>query len=107
MQQAKEDKILNSLRDIERVTQETKIIAVTTNAMAYQNGEKLERIEGKLKGINGQLVKAEDTAKEITSFWYYLKKKVKGVFGIKRNYFTNTTDAQILPKEGINRIEER
>ena len=31
--------------------------------------------------INGDLKKAEKNAKEITSFWYYLKQKVKGAFG--------------------------
>jgi hypothetical protein len=34
-----------------------------------------------LVDINGDLKKAEKNAKEITSFWYYLKQKVKGVFG--------------------------
>lgn len=42
-------------------------------------------INQKLNKINQTLDRSEDTAKEITSFWYYLKNKVKRVLGIKKD----------------------
>ncbi len=63
------------------MSEKGKEIAINTNVKMYQNGEKIDRIHDKLVDINSDLKKAEKNAKEITSFWYYLKQKVKGAFG--------------------------
>lgn len=60
-------------------------IAIVTNEAAYDNGKKLERITDKVNTINGKLNTAEKSAKEITSFWYYVKTRVKKAFGMNGN----------------------
>ena len=60
-------------------------MAISTNVELHSNGEKLGRINDHLGEINGDLNKAEHSAKEITSFWYYLKNKVKRMVGFSQN----------------------
>ncbi len=80
------------------MSQKGKEIAINTNAQLFQNGEKIDRIHDKLVDINGDLKKAEKNAKEITSFWYYLKQKVKGVFGGNKQE-QKVDKVQSIPKQ--------
>ena len=68
-------------------------MAINTNAALHGQGEALTGIDRKYNKINNTLDQSEDTAKEITSYWYYLKNKVKKVLGIKKQpAFPNDTD---------------
>jgi hypothetical protein len=73
------------LREAERLAEESKAVAANTNLQIHAQGEQLDRMHKKAKHINGVLVKSEESAKEITSFWYYMKNKVKKAFGINKN----------------------
>lgn len=66
---------------IKRVTEETKGVAANINLKLYEQGEQLDRMNDKTKDINYTLDKSKETAKQIDSYWYYLKSKFKRAFG--------------------------
>ena len=63
------------------MSEEAKGTAINTNVQLHEQGKTLNRIEDKLEDTNYELRKAEHSAKQITSFWYRIKTKVKRVFG--------------------------
>ena len=59
-------------------------MAIDTNAELHSQGERMKAMDNKLNKINNTVDKSEETAKEINSYWYYLKNKVKRTFGMTK-----------------------
>lgn len=66
------------------MTEEGLRIGRATNEELQRNGETLHRITNKVNSINGTLITAEHHAREIDSFWYSVKAKIKRTFGWKQ-----------------------
>ena len=59
-------------------------MAIDTNLQLHGQGEKLKGMDNKLNKINNTVDKCEETAKQMNSYWYYLKNKIKKAIGIKK-----------------------
>ena len=77
-------KNVDILKGTLRTAEEANQIAIDTNVELHGQGQKMDGLDKKLGTVNNQLDQCEETAKEINSYWYYLKNKIKRGLGIKK-----------------------
>lgn len=89
------------------MTEEAKTISANTNLMVHQQGEQLQRINDKTKDINGMLDNSEEKAKEIDSYWYYLKSKLKRALGFGRKTKNDGSLGGEIEDEPEEKVEKK
>jgi predicted nuclease with TOPRIM domain len=75
--------VLEYLREARREAVQLKEKSMSNNVKLQGQGERLDSLQDKVETINGVTVKIEENTKELSSFWYYLKVRVKNLLGFK------------------------